>query len=489
MAVYYPKAVAILDIFLYDYGDSSKQTEFTITVSPVDASVNINSYNQADTFNLVVRYEDLPFDPRLIRAIRTTILITDVGSLRDFTTEDVQTKQDDIMFIGYADSYNMTMDGTERMVNFEGRDYTSFFIDTNFDDANLEDDSGKRKRKIDLNRPVIDIIKDLISNTPGAESIPIVDQTNGQAIKNFAKSIPNFTLVSGRKISDGQFTYSNQNQTYWDVIVSLCEASAIICYIQKDVLILTTPRILYTKEAGSKKVLQFIYGNNLSSLQFTRNLGRKKKFNILLRSFNLRNGKATVVSIPNDSMVSWANSMNVEKGIQKVQYLDSTGVQKTKNAPANTFIFKNKTREELVDIGQKIFEEYVRQQLEGDCETREMSVNDTEGVEFDVTKIQVGTPILLDIMAKDLSAILRFNVSGDKISDAQRIKYLVNRGYNQQTASALIDAVATGTGKLRPLFYVREAQFSMGSSGFSLRIGFVNYIQISERIAGKIRST
>ena len=489
MAIYYPKCVVQVDVILYDYGDTSQKSEFHLIVAPVHCSVNINSYNLADTFSVTVRFEDLPFDPRLIRSLRATVYMLDLKRLRNISAKDLKDNADKIIITGFADNHTIRLEQTERTVSFDGRDYTALFIDSTWDNANLEDDKGKRTRQINKQRPVKDIIEDLISNLPAAAGIEVLDMS-GQAVKNLARSIPEYDLTNGRKSSEGKDYYTEPNRTYWDVIVSLCEAAALICYIELDKLILTTPRILF-RSGGiqGKKTLQFIYGFNLMGLEFYRNLGKKKRFNFLFRGFDVRTGKKITVSIPRDANKDWADSMNIDKAVVKIKELDHQGIARERVAPAYTFpLPPNITKEDAIEIGQKVFEEYVRQQLEGSCETREMRVNDTDNIEFDVTKIRMGTPILIEIANEDVKNIMRRSPDGTKISDSQRIAYLVRRGYPPRVAQELIKAVAKGTGKLRPLFYVREAQFEMGNDGFSLRIGFINYIQVSDVIQGKLLS-
>ena len=223
--------------------------------------------------------------------------------------------------------------------------------------------------------------------------------------------MPTFNLVSGEKTSDGQYQYVDKNESYWDVIVALCQAAALICYIELDKLVITNPRILYQGGIQNKRTLQFIYGNNLSSLEFHRNLGKKKKFNVLLKTFNVRENKRIQVSIPRDATDAWARATNIDKAVQKVKDLDSQGVAKSRNAPAHTFIFNNKTKEELVSLGESIYEQIVRQQLEGRCETNEMVIGDDQGLEFDITKIKNGTPVKIEMVQGDVANILR--VGGD----------------------------------------------------------------------------
>ena len=488
MRVYYPKSLVQIDAVLHDYGDSSQKPEFHFVLTPVSVLVNKNSYSEADTFSLTARFEDFPFDPRLIRSVRVTIFILDLKEIRDFTSQDLQKSKGKIVFTGFADTHTIQLNESERVVKMDGRDYTALLIDSTFDNANLIDSEGKRTRKINRNRPVKEIIRDLLNNVPSAKNIEIDDRTEGKGERNLQKIAPNFKLTSGEEVSDGKFFYTEKNDSYWDVIVSICETVALIVYIELDKLVLSTPRVLYQGGIQGKQSIPFVYGFNLMNLEFHRNLGKKKRFNIVLRSFDLRKNLRAQVSIPRDATQEWADSMNVNKGVVMVKELNAEGVAESRVAPAYSFLFGDYSRDELIEYGQKIFEEYTRQQVEGSCDTHEMVVNDSRGVEFDLLQLKIGTPIQIEIAQEDVKNILRTGPEGDKVSDGDRVAYLVKRGYPKKVAEDLIHAVSKGTGKLRPTFYTREVVLDMSDQGFSCRIGFVNYIQLGEKIAGKLVS-
>ena len=130
----------------------------------------------------------------------------------------------------------------------------------------------------------------------------------------------------------------------------------------------------------------------------------------------------------------------------------------------------------------------VRQQLEGSFETREMEVNDSQGVEFDLTQLKTGTPILLEIIQEDIQYITRKTEDGQNITDGKRIAYLIRRGYSKQTAQILVDAVAKTSGKIRPVFYLKGGEFSMDSSGFKLNISIVNFVELGSLARGRVYS-
>ena len=207
-----------------------------------------------------------------------------------------------------------------------------------------------------------------------------------------------------------------------------------------------------------------------------------------MKSWNTKTNTPFKVSIPRDATDQWSKETNIPKAVQKIQTLDAQGNQITKDAPGYLFSYHNKTREQMVEIGQGIFEEIARQQIEGEMETKEMVVNNQNGIEIDLTKISVGTPLLLEIVQKDIQYISRKTIDGDPVSDGKRMNYLIRRGYSVETASVLIEAVAQTSGKIRPVFYIRSADIMIGQDGFSLRIGFVNYIELGELQAGKVVS-
>ena len=164
MRVYYPKSLVQIDAVLHDYGDSSQKPEFHFVLTPVSVLVNKNSYSEADTFSLTARFEDFPFDPRLIRSVRVTIFILDLKEIRDFTIHRTYKRtRERVVFTGFADTHTIQLNESERVVKMDGRDYTALLIDSTFDNAGLEDEEGKRTRENKVrNRPVKEIIRDYL---------------------------------------------------------------------------------------------------------------------------------------------------------------------------------------------------------------------------------------------------------------------------------------------------------------------------------------
>ena len=75
--IYYPKAVISVRPILHDYGFNIQQPRPFIA-QPLSCNVRKNSYNEADAFQVQMRFEDFPFDARLIRSMLVSVSIFDL---------------------------------------------------------------------------------------------------------------------------------------------------------------------------------------------------------------------------------------------------------------------------------------------------------------------------------------------------------------------------------------------------------------------------
>ena len=121
-----------------------------------------------------VNFADFPFDARLYQKFKSNCIHPGLKEIRDFNSQDLQKNRDRVVFTGFADTHTIQLNESERVVKMDGRDYTALLIDSTFDNARLEDKEGKRTRAIRLNRPVKQIIRDLLDNVPAAKNIEMM---------------------------------------------------------------------------------------------------------------------------------------------------------------------------------------------------------------------------------------------------------------------------------------------------------------------------
>ena len=131
-------------------------------------------------------------------------------------------------------------------------------------------------------------------------------------------------------------------------------ASPKITMVDLDKLVITKPRVLY----GRQLTKQFVYGKNVKTLEFKRRLGRKKGFNIRTTSLNVKDKVTEEAKIPKDATTEWSDEIGLTQEEITIPQINADGTKgEDKPAPYITFSFPNMTKKQLIECGQKIFEE------------------------------------------------------------------------------------------------------------------------------------
>lgn len=466
MGVYYPQVGATLRVVWEDFGNKASilaQDVYTLTVSPKRGRVSINSYTQADTFELELDYACFPFDPRCIRSAQVSIHMEDLGKLKDDFGRPVQIelrdelpktalgslgKAGNAIIIGFCDDESVTLNDSTRTITFKGRDYTSIFIDAPW--------PGKLIRK-DLG-PVDTVIASIIAQLPGAGDIKLDNRTGIAVLPSLV------SLDLGKHAGKGN---PKPKENYWDVIQRVAAEAALIAYIELDKLVLTKPRTLYDRN----KAVQFFYGKNVSELEFSRKIGRQKSFNIRVSSYSVEQKRKISVDIPKEAQTLPGSGKEVL--IEKVAVKGGVSEKTDEPAPYLLFFVADVADiSQLIARGEKIYEEIARQQIEGKFSTCDFEAkqgdNPLTASCFDLTKLRNGTPLRIEIDPEDLAFI-------NKESDVnRRTQFLVKRGYALKTARALAEAFQ----RFDTPFYTKEVSFSWGGdNAFKIDVDFINFIE------------
>jgi hypothetical protein len=461
MSYFYPQASVLLGIVFESFDGSQTKTSsleanpfkvYTFTVIARRVSVHVNDYTQADTFTCEIDYKQFPFDPRAIRNCKVTIALDNMESLyhQDGTINQIIPSENNIVFQGFADEESIDFDDEKRTVKLEGRDFTGLFLDTKWTGESIETDE-----------PLDELIAGLIEDVPALKNIKVINDT-GLPLPTLAQFAPNYEIQE-------QKANAHPNASYWDVIQDLVIRAALICYVSIDKLIITKPRVLYNES----KAKRMIYGVNLKNLEFKRKLGRKKGFNVSVRSFDFKKKESVLAEIPKMGKADWLKSIGLTGAEITIPQINTDGSEGTpKTAPYTSFRFANMTLDQAIEKGQDIFEQMGRQQLEGSLTSKDMQFPQVNGTCVRATDIDVGTPLKIEIHQDDLDKISRLG----KISD--RIQYLTDRCYPATIAKAL----ARSLGKFSLTFYTKSLEFSMDQdTGFLMKVNFINFIQIENR--------
>lgn len=475
--IFYPQVCATLKVRLDDFargngsGDPRLDEFYEFSVIPRKCSVKINDYLMADEFDIEVDYKDLPFDPRCIRAVSVSIHAQDMydSTSKDGERPTIVPTEDNVIFFGFADEDSISFDDQNRSVTLEGRDNTSLLLDEKY-----------LQGTIALNLPIDKLFRQMLDSLPSTKALKI---------KNLIGDLP----VLASFYTDKQDGSGNKNvkrdQTYWDVIQDIALQAGLIAYIEIDSLVISKPRVLYNKTQAKT----FIYGHNIKDLKFKRKIGRRKGFNLIVRGLNLE-GKVPPVytaKIPLEATPEWCRETgNINEEI-KIPEVDAKGVPVTdseskKVAPYISFKVPNvASKQQLIEIGQSLYEEISRQQIEGSFVTKELTVSfrqlNSSGVasgaleSFDLFKLRNGTPVNIVIDHGDLKGLT------NQDSTASRIQLLVDRGWNKKVATVFAQTL----GKYSNILYTREVKMMYDSKeGVQFTIEFLNFIEVSEKFKG-----
>lgn len=450
------------------------EAKYDLPITPKRVEVNINSYKEADTFNCDLDFKNFPFDPRSVRALGVSIYMENMKKLRDDHGQPVRIipSKDNIVFVGFADEETIKFDENAGMASFSGRDYTSLLIDRAF--VNKDGVAPT----IDLGVPLDRTIQLLLSALPETEAIKVENRT-GETLPAIAKFSPDYSPLATQKNVD-------KKDKYWEVIQDLVARAALVAYIELDKLVITSPRVLY----GATKAKQFIYGKNLKSLEFKRKMGRVKGYNIMVQSLNYQRKEVLQAKIPEQASDSFIAATGIPKEQVKIPKQSSNGQITQDAAPYLVFNVPNiADQNHLIKIGEKIFEEVSRQEIEGSAVTKDMLVAEIRANEaghaavggksdsarsddgFDVLKIRNATPIAIFIDWEDMQAISQLR------DEAQRRKYLEDHCFAPKVAAALAQVI----GKQPNVFYTRSVKFSMDPDGFSCEVDFINYVRAPKK--------
>jgi hypothetical protein len=472
MSFYFPQAAMTLRVLWEDFGEvqSAKlQKVYELPILARRVTVNINDYTQADTFDAEIDFKQFPFDPRSIRACGVTIHLQDMKKLDDDgIVAKIKPLASNTLFQGFADEEGITFDDMKRTVKLQGRDFTALLIDRPYVGA-----------AIDLNRPLDALISSLLAGLPETAKMTLDVRIEGE-LPVIAKYAADLTPLNGT-ISQ------KKNDTYWEIIQDLVHRAGLIAYVELDKLVITNPRALYS----TKKAVKFIYGKNIKDLQYNRKLGRKKNFNVAVRSFNPLNKSEPVITarIPLEATADWTSKTGIPQKVVMLPTMNVDGSQGAdKEAPTISFLIPNvNNKSKLIEIGEGIYEELGRQQIEGSFETHEMVAPSGTDI-FDLLKIRNGTPIKIQLDQGDLEGISKIsnpNATGDKKQQSitNTRQFLINRGYKTAIADALAETI--NNPRFNSPFYTKGVEFTLDAdTGFKIKVTFINFIELSKSLGG-----
>jgi hypothetical protein len=479
---FYPRAFVTLEVPVY--GDSfSKDVESkgtnTVQVDFVPRKIHLerNDHNHADTCSITADWNDVGVDPRFLSNATATVWIgnqTDSGPLT-LTAQNLR-------FIGVA--VEVSRDAQEdggQVVEMKFHDYTNFFLRMKPYPSDGYPDYSMTLREA-WNK-ICDNVGFFNHDTQSIESsvTQLKDKISFVGISEFdfklSKALPERFVKFGAKIQGNV-----GSEDAWSVWMRCVNSVGLISFfrINKDrgevELVVTTTTDYYT--LGDEPFL--VWGKNLSSMRETRNTDFSGNRGIMLRSFNPQT-QTTV-----EAIYPPLQDATIKKKKTNARAKHPKPPEANEDSSYDVFDYPSgiATQEALDALAKRAYEERSRQELEGTARTSDMMLQRRSDVEdynkffqtasFDILNLSAGDVIRVDFDQSDLLNIGRDSTWG--VGDAQRINYLVSKGYNPGIAT-LICKNMDAFRNLRNVYHVRKVDCDWAEDDFVVNVTYINRIQ------------
>ena len=439
-------------------------------IIPVSATLERNTYKEADTLEATLSYLDLPFDPRTVRscAIEFYLGVIDGDTWREYMRlqtlpplPDENEYGSNRRFRGWVDNWHVDWStDSAATVDLSCRDNTALFIDQ----------SAPPQIKVDPKVGIDEAIAKYLSCFPQYEGIG-VEWRGGDDPPTLEKAM---TRSSRR---NGGVGPGKDQMSVWDFITDITGMVGVVAFVEDETVVLQKPRTLYasgyyregdpwrgrTTDELDMKTRTFIYGRNLEDFSVDRRYNEKAPRNIEVRCYLPERKKTIVVRFPGKT----------------------TRVQPGESADKTITVFRVagvKDKEALQVIAQSMYEDMSRQEMEVSMKTFSLASFGGDNTEPDVLYLQSGDPVEVFFAKSDTGDPVMVPATQEQVEDAllvteKTVEYLESLGYPNEIATAYAEAY-TNAG-YQTAFRVARVTYDWGDEeGITVGIDAVNYIEV-----------
>ncbi|HUS27612.1 MAG TPA: hypothetical protein VMZ53_03865 [Kofleriaceae bacterium] len=487
--VFYPQCRAILQVIFDGYGASVRDSEIlVIPVLPKSVTVHINSYKQADSYEMVFDAGDLPIDPRLIRAgaaeiylfqapsaddrtrvisRRQPLVDADPGGLRrrdpvqtlalEMGTEGSRDKftlgERKPRIAGPFDDTDIELSSSGKWVTIKGQDYTAFLTAIQY-----PPNPNGTARRIPTGRRL-----DLIVDSLLEEADP--DRQLSVDVRGFN---PAEMPIVGAKETRGnkRGIPVEQGTSYWDVIYKLVERHGFICYVDGLDVVISRPKTITDRDTPNIK--RMAWGKNLEHLSMRRHLGKEQAPTIVVKSYDERTGKTLTAEYPDGSIDRAVIIDSTKGGKPKVHRRVKESTRRSKKTGKVKTTIRERDEYQIVQVNgitdpaalKRIAEN--RYHLLGKAERSvTATTRDLHDLRFaDILNVSAG-----DAFWIEWDEFNRELLANPKVSEEQKVRHLELRGFNSEIAREVAKRYELLAGLDRPL------RFKEGTIEFDVEDG------------------
>lgn len=500
-----------------------------LDLMPDECNISRANLKDASTFDVIMKWRDVPIDPRVVRSALLIGVIGAVsaddwaagiqgqarredGSLRSVINREPGQElrfTSSSRIVGFVDEWSAKFSDDGDTIQLTGRDCSSLMRD-----QQLETEHG-----IDLELPIALGVTELLNRFPMTRGMKVVyglprdpndplnqisEEPLGPVPANSSEKngpIPggNGRTENGKPRKPPRAKKSDDRESVWDHITKVLQRLALVPVMRGFTLYLFEPRTLFQDPSRRRKM---VWGKNLKGLSFSRRLGGVKCQTIEVRSPNPAIGRTlwarypVFAGQPASGLLGQGGSPQPSKTRQVV--VGPTGA--VEEQILVQYVRGVSDLKQLENVAHNVFEEIGRQEIEGAFETDDV---DSFGslVEADLLDLQPGDPMEI-LVAKanrleesnadpGIAGINPFasdvpvnSISNElqrltNLSVAQRKEYLKELGFSDAAAQRLAEVQENA--RLTTVFRIGHVNIHYtADDGIEIDADFHNYIYVRE---------
>jgi hypothetical protein len=489
--IFFPNCFGILSIVFDGFGGDDSNPRI-VPFLPRRATVHLNGYREADTFEVEFDAKLFPFSPELLRsaAVELFMFQTDgllvnaleahksngqeVWNLSQFTTPDETGNNPNRVIAGLVDSADLHYGEDGRSFKVQGRDYTALLVGRDWPD-------GKR---IPIGEDLAQTVQDLVDEAVGASvrnapsgqitktgkstlfvryigSDQVETTANGQGATKRKEQVfkppPKVGAHHSKTQKKGFPVHSGKN--YWDVIYDLCVRHGKIAFVSGNTVVISDPHTL--TQISADNALKVAYGRNLQNLEISRHMGKEAVPQIVAYTYDKATRKQIAVKWPDKPFPALKQTSQKGHGAAEITGIGTVKEQTLRIIPPQS----------ITDPAT----------LQAYCKAYYDNLARSEA------SIKFTTKFLKDLNSSNMLAVrpgdpVRVQFDPFRVEDMrnldefQRYNRMLELGYSDEVA----ELVATEFDKLNRFqapYYVKDVSFSWDKdSGISIDVEALNYI-------------
>jgi hypothetical protein len=474
-------------------------TQVVAGVIPKQAQLGANGIRQADTLNVVLRYMDLPIDPRTVRSCAIEYYLGTVSAdewqrgiegetrrwnigsgqyveealnvVPDVYIDPSGQKRSNLRFIGWVDKWEVELGDNEPTVKLECRDNTSMTIDQ----------ICPPKLVVSGKNPVDKAIAEYLANFPQMEGLEVEYRPQGVDIPILEAVLAKTAYKP--KLGPTPTGGAADKTSVWDYLTDIAGSIGHNIRTEGKVVIIQRVRNVYgtpetegggrfddpfqgrTLEDGKQITTRyFVYGRNIKTLRLNR-VYKRSSTNIELRCYSSKDKTTLVERYP-------------LKGDQ--QYNPKPG-DRTDQKWLVKRVEGITDRKTLRVIAQSYYEALGRDELGVSITTKDLASFGGGNLDPDILDMKAGDPFTLAVQRdreNEYSSITM--AEGILLAEQSAEEFLsVTKGFSPEFAKAYVRAY--NNRNFQVLFVVRSLGVDWSvDEGVRLDIQGVNYIVIRE---------